>query len=203
MPEDKEPDVEINAALATYAEPKADMELAGRILDRMAAEPARPPRLRRLGWAVALPAAICVLLLVRSGPKTAKPDVAAPEQTARLGNRAAQLGDRARFPARPRTAVVAREQTGRRIHRPQPHPSLLTVDGLRALPKLDVFPTPEPPTPQERALAVYVAHLPPAEQRALARSEQEPVPLTVASIHTLPLATPGVRLLGPPSKGEY
>ncbi len=58
---------------------------------------------------------------------------------------------------------------------------------FRRLPKLDVFPTPTPPTPQERALADYVAHAPPAAQQALAESEQGQVPLPLASVHALSL----------------
>lgn len=82
-------------------------------------------------------------------------------------------------------------ETTRQIDRTAPHRQLLAATAVpQPLPKLDVFPTPTPLTRQERVLAVYIAHAPRLEQEALSQSEQEPMPLTVASIHVMPLKAP-------------
>lgn len=185
MSEDRDLDGLIDAALGTYGDSPADAHLAGRVLARLANEPARRPRLGWLAWsAVALPAAVCVLLLVHFGPWTKKSGVAAPIESAQA-HAPAEIA----VPAHAHEAP--RGERKRTIHRGASHPNaLVTATAPQPLPKLDVFPTPTPPTPQERALAVYVAHAPQAEQQALAQSEQQETPLTVASIHVMPLEAP-------------
>jgi hypothetical protein len=90
--------------------------------------------------------------------------------------------------------------------------------GPAPLPKLDVFPTPQPLTSQERALALYAARKPHALQQVLGTPQQYVFRLTVASIHTLsvrPIPSisvasiptpsfepPDAIKLGPPSEDE-
>jgi hypothetical protein len=185
MAEDCDLDRLIDAALKTYAESHTDANLAGRVLTRIANEPARRPRLGWLAWsAVALPAAICLLLLVHFGPRTTKPRVIAPMQSAQVHTGA----DRS---VPPSPHATRKAERAREIRRAAPHPhALVAATAPQPLPKLDVFPTPTPPTPQERALATYVAKAPKAEQQALAQSEQEPNPLNVASMRVMPLEAP-------------
>ncbi len=185
MPEDRDLDRFIDAALETYADPRLDENLAERVLTRLANEPAPQPRLVWLPWAaIAFPAAICLLLLVRSGPGITKPHAAPPIPSAQLHNPAG-------ISVRPHWHAAHPPETARQINRIAPHRHpLAATTAPQPLPKLDVFPTPTPLTRQERALAVYVAHTPQAEQEALAQSEQEPMPLTVASIHVMPLEAP-------------
>jgi hypothetical protein len=185
MSEDRDLDQLIDAALGTYSDSSADANLAGRVLARLADEPAPGQRRGWLLWAaVAFPASICVLLLVHSGPGIRKPQAAPPIQTAQLHNPAV-------ISVPPHPHATRGAERARPIHRaaPNPHP-LVAATAAQPLPKLDVFPTPTPPTPQERALAVYVAQAPKAEQQALAQSEQELVPLTVASMRVMPLEAP-------------
>jgi hypothetical protein len=53
------------------------------------------------------------------------------------------------------------------------------------LPKLDVFPTPQPLTPEEQALAAIVAQAPPTELAALIQSQQADAPLAIPMLQTL------------------
>src|SRR5258708_16679208 len=60
-----------------------------------------------------------------------------------------------------------------------------------ALPKLDVFPSPQPLTPQEQALVVFVAQAPETERKAVAEAQQKiKAPISVAPIHIPPLHSP-------------
>ena len=201
MPEDNRLDLVINEALASYGDPGPDSELparmAGRIAACIASEPTPKPRGRRLLWAVALPAAACVTLMVfvHPGPRITRPRVIQSNQAGRLGRLAVAARGAQAQPA-PRVAAAERAKAR------APRLRAEVAAAAQSLPKLDVFPTPQPLTPQERALAVYVAQMPEPEQRALAQSEQDPVPLTVASIHTLPLEPPDATLPNLPEVGD-
>jgi hypothetical protein len=187
MPEEHDLDRWIDEALGTYADPPQDGDfdanLAGRILTRIAQEPAPHPRLRWLPWAaVAFPAAIiCLLLLIPSSPKSTTPRATPAAQSARFRTSAD-------ISVRPTLRTGLPSATARQAYRTAglPH-SLVATTEPQPLPKLDVFPTPTPLTSQERALATYVAHSPLAAQQALAQSEQEQSPLTVASVHVISL----------------
>ncbi len=196
MPEDRDFDRMIDAALGTYADSSADANLADRVLSRLANEPAPQPRLRWLPWtAVALPAGVCLLWLIHFGPGITRRHVAPPIQSARLRHPAA-------ISTRPYPHPAPGVETAQQINRATPHPHPAAVaTAQQPLPKLDVFPTPTPLTRQERALAMYVAHTPQAAQQALARSEQEQVPLTVASIHVLQVESIPVMPLEAPDEG--
>ena len=58
----------------------------------------------------------------------------------------------------------------------------------RALPKQEVFPTPQPLSPQERALVSFVSEAPPAvKEQVLAAQKQIDAPIEIADIHIEPL----------------
>jgi hypothetical protein len=185
MTEDRDLDRFVDAALGTYGDSFADENLAERVLARLTHEPASQPRFRWLPCAaVAFPAAICLLMLVHSGPRITKPHAAPTSQSALLHNPAGISVDQ-------HPPAATRPETAWQINRAASHRHpMATTAGSQPLPKLDVFPTPTPLTRQERALAVYIAHTPQTEQAALAQSEQEPMPVTVASMHVMPLEAP-------------
>lgn len=172
----------IDAAVGTYADPSFDANLAARVLIRLANQPAHEPRQRWRPWAaVAIPAAICLLLLIHFGLGITGPHLALPMQSARLHSPAGLS-----VHARPHEGT--RGVTERQISRATSRRHLLAAaTAPQPLPKLDEFPTPTPLTRQERALAAYVAQTPKAAQHALAQAEHQESPLTVASIHVLPL----------------
>lgn len=182
MSEGRELDRLIDAALDTYAAPSPDANLARKVLARLAKEPASRPRLRWLLWVGgALPAAICLLLAVYSGLRIAKREGPPPIPRAQV-HEVAQNS----VPPLPRATsrIVAAPQIA---HAAPPKKRLTAATAPHPFPRLDVFPTPTPLTPQERALAEYVARMPQAARRALAQSEQEETPLTVSSIRVMPL----------------
>jgi len=59
---------------------------------------------------------------------------------------------------------------------------------VAALPKLDVFPTPQPMTPQEKALVASTARASKPQLLALVTAQQNPEgPVTIAAIQIPPL----------------
>jgi hypothetical protein len=59
------------------------------------------------------------------------------------------------------------------------------------LPKLDIFPTPQPITPAERALIQFAERTPVAERKALIEAQQQPdTPLNIAAIRIQPIEMP-------------
>lgn len=59
---------------------------------------------------------------------------------------------------------------------------------LKALPRLAVFPTPRPLTPEEQALVTFAQHGPPAVQRAVLNDQQHwDDPIIVAGLSRQPL----------------
>jgi hypothetical protein len=182
MSEGRELDRLIDAALDTYAAPSPDANLAGKVLARLAEEHASRPRLRWFLWVGgAVPAVICLLLAVYSGLGIAKRVGPPPIPRAQVHELA-----RNSVPPLPRATsrIVAMPQAAHPAPRKE---RLAAATAPHPLPKLDIFPTPTPLTPQERALAEYVARMPQAARRALAQSEQEETPLTVASIRVMPI----------------
>jgi len=185
MRENDQLDLLIDAALATYSEPPAGLE--DRVLHALAAEreagaaiPHRA-RLRRrwLPWATALRIAACVLLVLLI--QLREPH---HETQARIPFSPLPSHDPSRVPA------IARADTPAPIsHRAKPAVSR-TAPELRvaALPKLDVFPTPQPMTPQEKALVASTARASKPQLLALVTAQQNPEgPVTIAAIQIPPL----------------
>jgi hypothetical protein len=165
-------DLLIDTALSTYAEPRTGLE--ARVLANLSA-----PHTRRrwLPFAIALPIAACLLLLLlyprhpRTEPVHQAQHSPAPQIQAGPQNSIAQA---AHTPSRqPQPRVVAA-----RIPRTQPTP----------LPKLDVFPTPQPLTPEEQALVHFVTPAPPSEIQSLEEAQKKKdEPLHIAEIQIPPL----------------
>ena len=66
--------------------------------------------------------------------------------------------------------------------------SATQLASLSPLPKLDVFPTPQPLTPEERAFVVLITQTPtPVRNALLAAQEQDDAPVHIAAIHIPPL----------------
>ena len=75
---------------------------------------------------------------------------------------------------------------------PQPREQQKAVVGKAApLPKLDVFPTPQPLTAEERALVAFAANAPKPELKAVVDAQpQADAPLSIAAIEIQPLDSP-------------
>jgi hypothetical protein len=253
----------LDSALGTYGDPGPGSGLEGRILRRMAADGAEKPRRRWLWWAIALPAAACLLLLmVLSGLRhlhtspvstqagtLRQPSGPALGEAAENGGtpgrswREGRAGAKARHPmdgvngptevvpcyeGSPSARVAAPcESAGllaqrlargdASLHKPGSRHGILAAGPAR-LPKQDIFPTPQPLSPQEQALALYAARKPHALPQVLGTPQQYVFRLSVASIYTLsvrpiPLISvasiptpsfepPDAIQLGPPSEDE-
>ena len=209
-------DHELDAALATYADPADESALTLRILARIAAEspsaegggafnprilppestralapeglasPISPSR-RWLPWAIALPAAACLLFLFLSAPKSPHPSPRTAEQSHPSQPPSTLTGHTGPQPAPPP------QSTQRPTSHPQaaqPLPAAFAANAA-PLPKLAVFPTPHPLTPEEQALAVVAAQTPTPELQALANAQTQPGQLlNIATVHIPPLEPP-------------
>src|SRR6266567_2974395 len=168
MREKDQLDLLIDSALATYAEPSSGMEQ--RVLNALAAErvavPAKSklvafPLRRWVPWVVGLAACLLLALFVHNGKshrETLARDTVSPQP------------QRAAAP----TGIIATGRTHAAIARTPKHraPRLMPVVQAAA-PKLDVFPTPQPLTPEEQALVVFVAQAPENERRAVADAQHQ------------------------------
>ena len=200
MREKDELDLLLDSALSTYADPGRDSGLEERVLAALSAARESkqrdrfiaPPRRRWLPWVIALPAAACLLLLwlatsrIKHVPST-------ETQQARQVNQA---------PALPRTTPLAevrskspkgREQratSGYSAASKEPQPAT-QLSGTSPVPKLDVFPTPQPLTEEERALAVVATQTPAPVRNALLEAQiQNDAPVRIAAIHIPPIESP-------------
>jgi hypothetical protein len=182
-------DALIRSSIATYGEPAPYSELAQRILIRIAAEPEPVARRRWLPWAIALPVAaslVAIFILIETRPVhapaglTDQARVAAPL----VNSPAASLAQDAPY----RTQREKRNSLPRNNVRPQ---MAAVVAKVQPLPKLNVFPTPQPLTPEEQALVQFAARAPAAERKALLdEQKQTDAPLTIAAIKIQPIELP-------------
>jgi hypothetical protein len=178
-------DALLRSSIASYGEPAPNSELAQRILIRIAAEPEQAAPRRWLPWAIALPVAACLItffILFEARP------VHAP----------AGIANQAQIPAPLHNYVAADEshpvqhENKKTLIRPRLRLRLAAVGSEpEALPKLDVFPTPQPLTPAERALADFAASASTSERKALIEQQQKSnTPLTIAAIKIQPIEMP-------------
>jgi hypothetical protein len=180
-------DLLLDSALATYADPGPGSGLEQRILTRISAETAPAPRRRRLWWAIALPAAACLLLVFLSTPKHPHPPSGRTEQ--------AHPSQEAPFIAthtgsRPAHHLEAPQRSEKPTRKTQSEPITLAAKPV-PYPKLDVFPTPRPLTHAEQALAVFAARAPEPERESLVETQKQlEEPLHIAAIHIPPLEPP-------------
>ncbi|MGP8251458.1 MAG: hypothetical protein ACLQHF_05440 [Terracidiphilus sp.] len=181
-------DLLLRSSLETYGDPGPDSGLAERVLARIAAEGARQQARQTIRWAIALPVGAClIVVIVLAGLR---------------GLHNAPVGANQARVTLPRSADTGRDEpiknspslTARRsdFSRPERHSSRPAAAATVArLPKLDVFPTPQPLTPAEKELIAYVAHVPEAERQSLVEDEQRiDTPLTIAALEIQPIAPP-------------
>jgi hypothetical protein len=202
----------LTAALPSYTGAEApDAGLTQRILARVAAEGAatrfEPVRKRWpvwaiwtgwKTWAVAVPAAACLLLAIAltirpHGKDPARSNVAGVPEISpeRRVERAPEQREKTRR-AKATSPQVARS------HRP-----ILVSDvsaQQAALPKLDVFPTPLPPSSDERKLAAYAVAAPEPERVFLtAKTDAPDTNMSIAFIE-IPPVTVADALSEPPDR---
>jgi hypothetical protein len=140
---------------------------------------------RRLAWAVAPPLAACLLLLWLSTPKT----IHAPSTSTQQAHQTNPS------PPIPLAAAPQFSMHTSRRHTPRAIESALTplnaqVADALPRPKLDVFPTPQPMSAEERALGLVAAQTPLPLRKALVEAQQDDLPIHIAATHIPPLESP-------------
>ena len=185
MPEHDELDLQIQQALTSYADPGRESGLEERILAKIAAESVHAPLRRWLPWAIALPiaAGLMVLLLLSAHRK------AAPTQAQHLQAPVAQQTEEADVGRKALTPPLS-TQRGRTGAERGPAHARENIGAAKAptLPKLNVFPMPQPLSPEEQALAVFAARASEAERQSLIKArEQADAPIRIAAIDIQPL----------------
>ena len=176
MPDKRDPqsnlDLLIDSAISTYAEPRAGLE--ARVLEHLNARPARP---RWLPFVIALPIAACAILLLLLIPRHDRVEPAhqvlhSPAPTPHSA---------------PESSIARASRTPLRQHQSRVIAS--SVPGAPTpLPKLGVFPTPYPLSPEEQTFVRFVAHAPASEIKSLAEAQQKKdEPLHIAEIQIQPI----------------
>ena len=178
----------LDSALADYAEPGPDSELEGRILSRLSSEATPSPHRHWLPWVIALPVLASLLLfVVLSRPWPNHPSVTAP-QHAHVLQAPSPASEAANRPPS-RTAPAAHNKEAP-LHKLRPRHAALASKST-PLPKLEIFPSPQPLSPEEQALANFAVHATPSERESLiAAQRQADAPLHIAAIHIEPLEPP-------------
>ena len=180
----------IDSALSHYGDPGPDSGLDQRVLARIssarASERVAPASRRRwLPWVVGLPVAAGLLLFFfLAGPKTASPPTSVAKGMAQTQQ----------------VPIVTAPSEAASAHRSEPVSSnghvpfnLRSRSGKQAsrtvaLPKLDVFPTPQPLTAEEQALVAFAVRAPESERRSFIEAQkQAEAPLRIAAIEIPPL----------------
>lgn len=176
----------LRAALSTYGDPGPDSGLAQRVLAHVRAEGERARTRQWLPWVFALPVAASLMVLImvfgsnpihRQLERTNHARVFEPPSASTRGS----------------AASISRSAPDQpvKVSRPKAHPHHALTMTKVALPKRAVFPTPQPLTPAERALADYAAHAPQADRQALIETHKKiEEPLSIAAIEIQPIGTP-------------
>jgi hypothetical protein len=182
MSEKDDLDLLLDAALRSYADPGADSGLEQRILQRIQKHPSRlalHPWRNRLLWAAGISlAASCLLLaVVSTPPREMTPSSVNPH--ASVESRLPQL--HATNPPHPlKTTPLRRKRSGP-----------LAIPEQTLAPKLAVFPTPTPLSPQERALVHLVSGATAVQRKDfVAAQQQDDTPLRIAAISIPSLEPP-------------
>ena len=164
-----------------------DSGLAARILARVSSEQssnrsASRSRSRFLLWA-ALPAAACMLLifvLLRSaGPVSDHQSASSPQPSSSTSSGSKAPVVASNTPAK-KTSPTAR-------HHMRPQPTTAAAKAA-APPKLDVFPLPQPLSPEEQALYAFATQVSEKQRQAVLDAQKNvDAPLNIAAIHIQPL----------------
>jgi hypothetical protein len=176
----------LDSALSTYAAPKPGLE--DRILRSLATARTTPsgrhPLFTRrwLPWAIAVPIAAALALFFLPTHRTPAPP----------GNYA-QTTPQSHLPStpsRPPESSTARP-TARAVHHPPGHGSPASEVAIRrALPKQNIFPSPQPLSSEEQALAAIAAHGPEQVRQSLIDAQVTDAPITISAIQIQPLTMP-------------
>jgi hypothetical protein len=191
MHEKDEIDLQLDSALSTYADPGPHSGLEDRVAAALRAVRAgenspTPRRWRWLPWAIAVPVAACLLLLWFSTLKMRQLPWSQQQQVRETRPAPIPSG------TGPSTAV--RTHTSARVKRPihmAQAPSAVEISKAIPRPKLDVFPTPQPLTAEERALVQVVTQTPlPAREALVEAQSLDASPVRIAEIQIPPLEPP-------------
>ena len=189
MREKDDLDLLIDSALATYADPGPDAGLEGRVFAALSPVRREAPRSalirqRWFPWAVALPIAAALFFLWLSTQRQKPLPVSEPQQAREsVPNPIAPHIDS-------RSPSPIKELHTHTVRIKQP-PSPAQAAQAAALPKLDVFPTPRPMTPEERALTAVVTQTPlPARPAVIDAESLDQQPVRIAEIQIPPLQPP-------------
>ena len=195
MPDKDDLDLLLDSALSTYADPGPDSGLEQRVLSRISADhpmqvrvgaqSALAPRRRWLPWAIALPVAACLILFLVLAHQPAN----SPSRNAQEAH-VSGLAPVSASPAKsPPPAAHNAAQNRRSAFRTSSPSAVLSAN--RLLPKREVFPSPQPLTPQEQAFAIFAFQGPEPDRKALAEAQQQiDAPLSIAAIHIPPIQSP-------------
>ena len=176
MPEGDDLDRMLDTALSSYAEPAPGFE--NRLLRSMTLV---RPRRRWRAWAIGVPLAACLLLMAAvyflPGRRPQRMAVERAHQTPMQAVPAEAGG------LQPTIHAVARRQRRRRER------SVLREASTVAVPKLDVFPSPQPLTAEERTLMAGAGKGSEAQRQKLLAASRVPAdaPLTIASLYVAPI----------------
>lgn len=191
---DPEFELLLRSALATYAEPASDSDLVHGILVRVAAEGVPAPARRWLPWAIAIPVAAGLLALVFLFGTRHMHIPAQDGNQAHISQRPFDTTARTGSPATPNSPATRdlsrtpRANAG--VMRPRPRPALITAKS-EPMPKLDVFPTPQPLTPAERALVAFAVRAPESERQSfIGAQEHFQEPVKISAIEIQPIDSP-------------
>lgn len=174
--EDPRLDAVLDAALRSYAEPPSVPNArfaAARILEQGRELDDRRHRLWI--WAMAAPVTACAILIAALAilfPLRPSPQIAWTPSAPGVVNTPHSA-------IQPSHTLAPHRRTGPvdRVSASQPQP----------LPKLDVFPTPEPLSPEEQALLDFAKHGPPQVQRAVVEDQKHwDDPIIVADLQNQP-----------------
>jgi hypothetical protein len=183
---DPEFDLLLRSALATYAQPASDSDLVHGILVRVAAESAPAPARRWLPWAIALPVAAGLLALAFLFGSRQMHMPARDQNQAHV----AQPALEPQVPTHRSASLSSSEsrRTKSQVGRLLP---ILASSKPAPVPKLDVFPTPQPLTAAERALVAFAVRAPESERQSfVGTQEQLQQPVSISAIEIQPIDSP-------------
>ncbi len=183
-------DLLLDAALSTYGDPAPGDGLEERVLAAISAEcgKASAPSLRRrswVPWAVALPLAAALVLIWLSPHRSAHPLPNEPTQARRADQASgAPQAVKATLPEA-RDARAAKHRAHAKLSQPA------QVAATTVLPKLDVFPAPQPLSAEERELALVANQAPMPLRKALIEAQNDDdLSPHFAVMHLPPLQSP-------------
>ena len=181
----------LDSALKTYAEPEPGLE--GRILSSLVevrTAPRRAASYRRwLYWSAAVPVAAGLLFML-TARKSPQPGLQPQPHPAEQVATAHSAQSEPPFPSS--HAPSASHAPIPAMRRPAVHAQLnAAVSKPAALPKLDIFPAPQPLTAEEWALYSFATEVPEKQRQAVLNAQKnDNAPLDVAAIRIPPIEVP-------------